>query len=33
MTELGPVSAVLETELRTKTRQRGIVIWLDPDAH
>lgn len=33
MTELGPVSAVLEAELRTKTRRHGIVVWLDPDAH
>ena len=33
MTELGPVSVVLETELRAKTRRNGIVIWLDPEAH
>ena len=33
MTELGPVSVLLETELRAKTRRHGIVIWLDPDAH
>ena len=33
MTELGPVSAVLEAELRAKTRRHGIVVWLDPDAH
>ena len=31
MTELGPVSAVLEAELRAKTRRHGIVVWLDPD--
>ncbi len=33
MTELGPVSSLLETELRAKTRRHGIVVWLDPDAH
>ena len=33
MTVLGPVSTLLETELRAKTRRNGIVIWLDPDAH
>lgn len=33
MTELGLVSRLLEAELRTKTRQKGIVVWLDPDSH
>ena len=29
MTELGPVSAHLESELRELARQHGIVVWLD----
>jgi len=29
MTELGPVSASLEAELRELARQHGIVVWLD----
>ena len=33
MTELGPLSHLLEAELRTKTRRNGIVVWLDPDSH
>jgi hypothetical protein len=32
MTELGPVSSVLEGELRTKVRRHSLVIWLDPDS-
>ena len=31
MTELGPVSASLEAELREMARQRGIVVWLDKE--
>ena len=32
-TELGPVSATLESELRTTVRKHGIVLWLDLDNH
>jgi hypothetical protein len=32
MTELGPVSAHLEAELRELARQHGIVVWLDKQA-
>src|SRR5262249_19159292 len=31
--ELGPVSATLESELRTWVRRHGIVLWLDLDDH
>lgn len=31
MTELGPVSAALHSELREMARQRGIVVWLDKE--
>ena len=31
MSELGPVSASLEAELRELARQRGIVVWLDKE--
>lgn len=30
---LGPVSAALEAELRTRVRQQGLLIWLDLDGH
>ncbi len=32
-TELGPVSATLEADLRTTVRKHGIVLWLDLDHH
>jgi hypothetical protein len=31
MTELGPVSAMLEAELREQARQHGVIVWLDKD--
>ncbi len=31
--DLGPVSAVLEADLRTWVRRHGIVLWLDLDNH
>ncbi|WP_411868849.1 BREX-6 system phosphatase PglZ [Vulcanococcus limneticus] len=33
MTQLGPISTALETELRQRVQQNGIVIWLDRDGH
>ena len=33
MTNLGPVSAVLEADLRDWVRKHGIVLWLDVDNH
>src|SRR3954454_9425768 len=32
-TDLGPVSATLESDLRTWVRRHGIVLWLDLDHH
>src|SRR4051794_10023412 len=32
-TDLGPVSATLEADLRTTVRRHGIVLWLDLDDH
>ncbi|MFZ4711140.1 MAG: hypothetical protein ACOYMH_15015, partial [Zwartia sp.] len=32
-TEVGPISAALEAELRQRVQQNGIVIWLDRDGH
>ena len=29
----GPVSVVLEAELRTRVRRQGVVVWLDGDGH
>ena len=31
MTDLGPVSASLEAELREQARQHGILVWLDKE--
>lgn len=31
MTELGPVSAALEADLREQARQHGILVWLDKE--
>ena len=33
MSNLGPISAALEGELRQRVQQNGIVIWLDRDGH
>lgn len=33
MNLLGPVSATLESDLRTAARKHGVVVWLDLDAH
>jgi hypothetical protein len=31
MTELGPVSAMLEADLREQARQHGVLVWLDKE--
>jgi len=33
VSNLGPISAALEAELRQRVQQNGIVIWLDRDGH
>lgn len=33
MSALGPISSALESELRQRVQQNGIVIWLDRDGH
>jgi PglZ domain len=33
MSELGIITTVLEAEVKTELRQRGIVIWLDKDSY
>ncbi|MEH1826753.1 MAG: BREX-6 system phosphatase PglZ [Nostoc sp.] len=33
MSQLSPITAVLEAELKRELRQRGIVIWLDKDGY
>ena len=33
MSELGPISAALQGELRQRVQQNGIIIWLDRDGH
>lgn len=33
MTALGPITTVLEAELKRELRQRNLVIWLDKDGH
>ena len=33
MTESGKISKYLEEDIATTLRQRGIVVWLDKDAH
>ncbi len=33
MVQLGPIISVLEEDVKQELRQKGIVIWLDKDAH
>jgi hypothetical protein len=33
MSQLSPITAVLEAELKRELRQRGIVIWLDKNGY